>query len=304
MKKIICFILTIIFSLFIFGCSKSEDNKLNIVAVSFADYEFSKVLCENLDYINVHYLLKNGEDSHSYQATFQDKMLFSKADLVVYSGGESVKWVDELIPNTSKKVVYSEFLTPFYLDHDETCNHENEHNHTVDEHYSLSIKNSILIVRKIKETLSEIDEMHSRIFSINGDLYINQLNLIDQKYQTLKSGQVIVADRQPFNYLFNDYGVKCSSAFSSCSAEIDCSFATIVELANKLNEFSLKNILVTENGSLDIASSVISKSGATGVSILRLNSMQSIKINSNLTYLDICKQNYEILKTCLGVNNG
>ena len=66
MKRLVCFILTIISSFFIFGCTSSDDNKINIVAVSFSDYEFCKQVTQNLDYFNVHYLLKNGEDAHSY----------------------------------------------------------------------------------------------------------------------------------------------------------------------------------------------------------------------------------------------
>ncbi len=303
MKKFISFILILISSCFIFGCQSSDD-KIDIIAVSFSDYEFTKAVVGNLDYYNVHYLLKDGQDGHSYQATFKDKMLFSKAKMVVYSGGDSTSWIDGLIMSDCKKVKYIEFLLPICLDAHDTGEH---HNHLVDEHYSLSIKNAIIITNKIMEELSQIDQMHSRIFAENGYLYINRLQQLDSEYESLKTGEnhyVIVADRQPFSYLFNDYDINCFSAIKGCSTEIDCSFSTIVGLANKLNEYSLTNILVTENGSLDIANSVIKQSGKQNIQILRLNSMQSIKANSNTSYIEICNQNLNVLKTCLGVNNG
>ena len=306
MKRLVCFILTIISSFFIFGCTSSDDNKINIVAVSFSDYEFCKQVTQNLDYFNVHYLLKNGEDAHSYQATFQDKMLFSKADLVVYSGGESTAWIDSLLSNDCKVVKYSEFLTPICLD-DQTEDHSEEHNHLVDEHYTLSIKNAIKIVEEIEKSLSEIDKKHSRLFAENAYLYTQNLQALDSEYEILKSGEtstVIVCDRQPFSYLFNDYNITCFSALKGCSSEIDCSFSTIVDLADKLNEYSLNSVLVTESAKLDIANSVISRYGKSGVQILTLNSMQSIKLSDNKNYIDICRENLQVLKNCLGVNNG
>lgn len=305
MKKFISLILILISSLFICGC-QTYDDKIDIIAVSFSDYEFTKQVVGELDYYSVHYLLANGQDAHSYQATFKDKMLFSKAKMVVYSGGDSTAWIDGLISNDCKKVKYSEFLTPICLDgHD---NEESEeHDHLVDEHYYLSIKNAITITNKIVNVLSQIDQMHSRIFAENGNLFIRNLQQLDSEYESLKlseNSNVLVADRQPFTYLFNDYNINCFSAFTGCSTEIDCSFETIVNLANKLNEYNLNNVLVTENGSLDIANSVISQSKKQNVQILRLNSMQAIKQKDNKSYIDICYENLTVLKTCLGVNNG
>ncbi len=304
MKRLVCFVLTIISSLFILGCTSSDDNKINIVTVSFSDYEFCKQVTQNLDNYNVHYLLKNGEDAHSFQATFQDKMLLSKANLVVYSGGESTSWIDTLIPTNCKVVKYSEFLTPICLDGD---HHDEEHNHLIDEHYSLSIKNAIKIVKKIETSLSEIDQDKSSIFEENANLYIQNLQELDLEYEILKTSEtstVIVCDRQPFSYLFNDYDITCFSAIKGCSSEIDCSISTIVELSNKLNENSLNSVLVTESAKLDIANSVINNCGKDGVQILTLNSMQSIKLSDNKNYIDICRENLQVLKICLGVKNG
>ena len=303
MKKFISLILILISSLFIYGCQPNDD-KIDIIAVCFSDYEFTKEVVGNLDYYSVHYLLANGEDAHSYQATFKDKMLFSKAKMVVYSGGDSTSWIDGLISSDCKTVKYSEFLEEICLDEHETDEH---HDHLVDEHYYLSIKNAITITSKIVDALSQIDQMHSRMFAENGNLFIRNLQQLDSEYETLKESEnsnVIVADRQPFAYLFKDYNINCFSAFTGCSTEIDCSFERIVYLANKLNEYSLNNILVTENGRLDIANSVISQSKKQNVQILRLNSMQSIKQKDNATYLNICYENLNVLKTCLGVKNG
>ncbi len=306
MKKLFSLILILISSLICFGCQPNDD-KVNIIAVSFSDYEFAKQVVGNLDYYNVHYLLKNGEDAHSYQATFKDKMLFSKAKMVVYSGEDSTSWIDGLITNDCKKVKYSEFLTSICLnEHENQESEEHDHNHLVDEHYYLSIKNAILITNKIVDTLSQIDSMHSRIFAENGNLFIQNLTQLDIEYQVLENSNIplVVADRQPFSYLFNDYNIKYFSAFTGCSSEIDCSFPTIVNLANKLNEYSVNHILVTESGGLEIANSVIEQSKRSAIEILRLNSMQSIKQKDNNSYIEICKQNLNVLKKCLGVNNG
>ncbi len=302
MKKFISILLIILSSIFNIGCSNENDDKINIIALSFSDYEFTKAIVDGFDYYNVHYLLAGGQDGHSYQATFKDKMLFSKAKMVVYSGGDSTSWVDELVSNDCVKIKYSEFLTGVCLDEHDDGEH---HDHLVDEHYSLSIKNAIIITNKIKDALSELDQKHSRLFAENSDLFIRNLQTLDEEYQTLNTSKyLIIADRQPFTYLFNDYNIKYFSAFKGCSTEIDCSFSTIVDLANKLNEYSLNDVLVLENSSLDIANSVISQSAKQNVRVLRLNSMQSIKEKDNKSYIEIMQQNFQVLKTCLGVNNG
>ena len=86
----------------------------------------------------------------------------------------------------------------------------------------------------------------------------------------------MVADRFPFMYLCEDYGLSYFAAFSGCSAESEASFQTVVDLAGKVDELGLKCIFQTENPLADIARTVVQTTEKKNQKILVLDSMQAV----------------------------
>ena len=142
-----------IFCILIFGilfsfvsCSKSsstaaENDKINIVVTTFPCYDFVRAATVDLDNINIKMLIKPGAEIHSYDPTPQDLIAIQKSDLFVYNGGESDKWVFELLESMenrpkSVKLVDSVILLEedhFLEDehsHEEECHH---HGHSQEE---------------------------------------------------------------------------------------------------------------------------------------------------------------------------
>ena len=113
---------------------------------------------------------------------------------------------------------------------------------------------------------------------------------------------VLFADRFPFRYLTDDYGLTYFAAFSGCSAESEASFETIAFLANKVSELNLPAVLTIESGNRKIADTVLSTANAADRKVLTLNSMQSVTaedVEKGITYLSMMEENLNALKEAL-----
>ena len=113
---------------------------------------------------------------------------------------------------------------------------------------------------------------------------------------------VLFADRFPFRYLVDDYGLSYYAAFSGCSADTQASFDTIIFLADKVNELGLHSILTIENSDDKIANTIIQNTQSRDQQVRTLNSMQTVTSNdlaSGTTYLSIMKENLSVLSAAL-----
>ena len=92
------------------------------------------------------------------------------------------------------------------------------------------------------------------------------------------------------------------AAFSGCSAETEASFATILFLAQKVDELRLPAVLTIEHPKTRIADTVVATTKTQDQKILTMDSMQGITagdIQQGTTYLEIMVNNLEILKEAL-----
>ena len=132
-----------------------------------------------------------------------------------------------------------------------------------------------------------------------------KLSELDGKYSDVikSSGRKVLfllfADRFPFRYLVDDYGLKYYAAFSGCSAESEAGFETVKFLAEKTDELKLPCVINIniEGVRHKIAQTVIENTKAKNQKVLILNSMQSVSPGES--YLKIMADNLEVLKEAL-----
>ena len=113
---------------------------------------------------------------------------------------------------------------------------------------------------------------------------------------------MLFADRFPFRYLADDYGLTYFAAFTGCSAESEASFATIAFLAGKIDELNLPAVLTIEGGNHKIADTVIATASNPDRKVLTMNSMQSVTaedVENGMTYLSMMEENLTVLKEAL-----
>ena len=168
------------------------------------------------------------------------------------------------------------------------------------------MRNAAAITQAVSESIQKIDSKNANAYKANADEYIKQLNALDSEYAKVvaqaKIKTVVFADRFPFRYLADDYGLSYYAAFAGCSAESEASFETVVFLAKKLDELGLSSVLTIEKSDKKIAKTVISATKAKNQQILEMDSLQSVTqkdIKSGKSYLGAMKQNLETLKAAL-----
>ena len=86
------------------GCKGKDDGKLKIVVTIFPEYDWvMNVLGDRASDVSVTLLLDSGADLHSYNPSVADIVAVAQADLFIYVGGESDKWVDDALKNAKNK---------------------------------------------------------------------------------------------------------------------------------------------------------------------------------------------------------
>lgn len=337
MKKIIILILMIIFSFTTFsGCNNGKlfnDGKISIVCTNFSQYDWVKNILGENDNVKLTLLIDGGVDFHSFQPSADDIVAISTCDLFIYVGGESDKWVNEVLKNKMNKNLMQinmlevlgenarveEQLEGVEEGHDHAHDHEHEHDHEhdqeheheeveYDEHIWLSLKNAKILCNEICNKLKVVDSENSEKYQQNCDEYVKKLDSLNDLFTTsLQNKQVntlVFVDRFPFLYMMKDYQIDYYAAFSGCSAESEASFEVIRFLAEKINQFNLDCVLKLDGASDDLANTVINNTTAKNQKIYTINSLQAVSktdIANNKTYLSIMQENLEVLKKALKV---
>ncbi|MBP5159521.1 MAG: zinc ABC transporter substrate-binding protein [Lachnospiraceae bacterium] len=192
-------------------------------------------------------------------------------------------------------------------DHEEGHDHDHEDEEPeLDEHVWLSLRNADILVDKIAAVLAEKDSANADTYKKNAADYREKLSALDGKYKEVVSGAsvntLLFGDRFPFRYLVDDYGLSYYAAFVGCSTESKASFETIVFLANKVDELSLRSVMTIEGPDHQIAEAIKDNTASKDQKVLTLDSMQSTTgkdVEAGTTYLSVMEQNLEVLKEAL-----
>lgn len=328
MRKLLSLVLSVFMTVSLLaagGCSgktaSKKGSRIKIVATIFPEYDWvMNVLGDKASGADVTMLLDKGVDLHSFRPTAEDILKVSSADLFIYVGGESDEWVEDVLKEAVNKnmvtidlmkVLGDSIKEEELVEGMEEEEHEEEHGHDheeveYDEHVWLSLRNAQKIVLSISEALQKIDPANASAYKKNADSYNETLKALDAKYKTAvddaSKKAVLFADRFPFRYLTDDYGLKYYAAFAGCSAESEASFETIAFLSKKVDELSLSAVLTIEGKDHRIAKTVIGNTQKKDQKILTMDSMQSTTledVKKGASYIKAMESNLDVLKEAL-----
>lgn len=284
--------------------SVAGDGKLTVVATNFALYDFARAVCG--DTCDVRMLLSPGSESHDFEATLADIALLAETDVFVYVGGESEEWVPDVLEAAGAADVTQVCaidLVETYINAGTESGHEHSeddgHHHEIDEHVWTSIPNAITIMEAIGEAVLKEDEW----FEADNDAYISELLDIDAEIRgivdTAARDTVIFADRFPFRYFTEEYGLSYCAAFDGCSSAVEPSLSVVNTLIERVNETGSDTVFSIEFSDRKTAEAVAAE---TGCDILEFHSAHNVSradFESGITYADIMRQNAENLKLAL-----
>lgn len=201
-------------------------------------------------------------------------------------------------------------------DHDHDYDHKHDHDHDheshahkhdhdeeeegpeIDEHVWTSPKKAMEIVKKIANVASEIDADEKTKINDNAEKYVAEIAQVDNDlHQAIdgKISEIVVADRFPFRYFADEFGLKYAAAFSGCSEQTEASAKTISFLINKVKQDKIKKIYKIELSNGKIAETV---SKDTGAEVLELHSAHNVTaddFSKGVTYVDLMKRNLAAL---------
>ncbi|WP_462362929.1 metal ABC transporter substrate-binding protein [Pyramidobacter porci] len=299
--------------------ASAADGKLTVVATVFPAYDWTRVILgERAGQVRLKLLFDNGVDLHSYQPTVNDMILVSSCDLFVGVGGASDNGLSGALSGAvNQRTAVIDLLAslgerareevPAAGETPEHHHHDHEHEEPeLDEHVWLSLRHAQRFCRLIAEKLAALDPEGAPLYRANAAAYAAQLQALDGEYAAMiasaKRRTVVFADRFPFIYMTEDYGLEHYAAFRGCSAESEASFKTLAVLAGKVKELDLPAVLVLENSDRKIAATVLRTAGGRERKIVVMNSMQSCTardLERGTTSLSLMRDNLAALREAL-----
>ncbi len=316
MKKILSVVLTITMSAAVLaGCAvstdneNSEDGKIRVVAVNFPQYDFVRQIAGDL--VDLQLLIQPGMEVHDYDPSPQDLIAVQDCDLLIYVGGESDSWVEDILGSTelSKDKVLSmmDYVDKYFEETQEGMEtHEHEESgedEEYDEHIWTSPKNAIKIVDAICKKISAIDSKNASAYEKNRLEYVRSLSALDNNIEKIVSESskkpLIFGDRFPFLYFVRAYGLDYYAAFPGCSEKSEPVAATLSFLIDKVQAENISAVFYIEQSNQKTADIICEETGAKKLLFHSCHNVTKSEFDEGVTYLQLMEKNVENLREAL-----
>ena len=282
-----------------------DSGKLKIISTVFPPYDLAKQIAG--DNADISILLPPGSESHTYEPTAKEILEIQNCDIFLYIGGENEQWAEKIISSNKSDSVKTVKLIDCVKTLEEADLHEEEHHeehsHEADEHIWTSPKNEQLMLTAVYDAICEADPENKAVYTKNKDSYNEQLSQLDKAYKeaidNAKNKTIIIADKFPFRYLAEEYGLDCYAAFSSCSDESEPSAAAMTSLISTIKEQNIPVVYYLEFSSTKVADTLCSETGASSLMLHSCHNVSKEDLEKVISYVDLMKQNLENLKTAL-----
>jgi len=311
MKKILLFCMLLTLCLGTVSCGLDdgipEKDGITIVTTNFFLYDTARTLARPEDEVIM--LISPGAESHDFELTLADMAVIETCDLFAYVGGEGEGWVyDALaafgengidIPAFCAMEAVEEAGTLYHSAGEHDHDHgEHEHNHWegIDDHVWLSVPNAMVIHEAMLDTLKGYYEDWTPDESVK-----YALTMLDEKIRTLTASaenpEILVADRFPFMYLTEEYGIAYTAAFEGCTSDTEASLETVHMLIGKAEALGQGVLLVTELSDCRTAEAI--RAQVPGLEMAELHSCHNVTkedFDAGVTYIDLMERNCAVLE--------
>ena len=306
MKRIVrafAAILCLIMLVPLIGCATKQetDTRPSVVVTIFPQYDFIRAIAG--DRVRLTMLVKPGSEVHGFDPTFSEVSEILNADLFVYVGGESDKWVEDVFKKSDRQVNALKLTELAYTLDEETVEGmqaEEEEEAEKDEHVWTSPQNAVRIVKGLADALCALLPDEADAMRKNADAYVNELNELDEQFRDVMRGAsrrtVVFAERFPFRYLCEELGLTYYAALPGCSSNEEVGLTTIAFLIERVREEQLPGVFYIEFSDEKTADAIVS---ATGCQKWRMHSCHNVSredFDNGVTYLDLMRENLESLK--------
>ena len=152
----------------------------------------------------------------------------------------------------------------------------------------------------IGDALAGADPGHAALYGERTEAYIGQLSALDREFEELTADSrrhmMVVADKFPFRYLADDYGLEYRAAFSGCSSDSEPSAKTIAYLIDLVREQEIPAVYYLELKTPRVAEIIGEETGAEPLLLHSCHNVTRREFESGVTYLQLMEQNVENLR--------
>jgi zinc transport system substrate-binding protein len=311
MKRLSCLLLAL--ALLLCGCTgrrQSDGGKLRVMCTLFPYYDFVRAI--GGDDVAPELLVSAGKEVHSFEPTPLDVVALSEADVLIYNGGESEAWVEDILDAAGEHISavirmmdYADTLEEEIVEGmqvREESGEEDGHDEEIeyDEHIWTSPVNAMGLCRAICDALCQADPAHADGYRTRLDSYLRELTALDEAFRAVVDGgarrTLVFGDRFPLLYFCRTYGLDYRAAFHGCSGDTEPSLATLKYLIDKVSGEQIPVVYTIELSSRKIAEAI---SDATGARVMTFHSCQTVsrsEFAAGATYLSLMWQNVDALK--------
>ena len=303
MKRILSLSLILLFLLG--GCKKAEKNtkpqatekgKIQVVTTIFPPYDFLRELAG--DSAEITMLLPPDSESHNYEPSLSDLSAISKCDLFVYVGGEIDPWAETALSGSYKEGRRAIKL----MDLVDTEHTHNGETHS-DEHIWTSPELVMEMVKKLADTLSEVDPEHSAVYNGNKAEYIDKLVKLHGDFQRVAKGgrnkTLVFADRFPFHHFCESYSLAAVTALPGCSSDTEPTLTAVKDMVEAVKKNKIPAVLYTETADGEIAKRVMEGTGCEKRLFHSCHSVTADELENGESYISLMEQNLKVLEEVL-----
>lgn len=282
--------------------SSSEDNgeKLSVITTFYPIYDFTQnIVGEEGD---VDLLIPAGTEPHDFEPSAKQIAQMQEADAFVYHDENMEAWVPDTVegwedgnPSVIKGTEDIQLMSGSE-EHEE--NEEQGHSHEYDPHTWVDPKLAIKEVEAIRDQLSQDYPDRKEAFEENAENYINELEDLDQEYETSLSNaqqKSFVTQHAAFAYLAKEYGLNQVS-ISGLSPDEEPSPERLAELKDYVEEHDIDYVYFEENASDKIAKTLADE---VGVELEVLNPLESLtddQMDNEEDYISVMRDNLTALE--------
>ena len=278
---------------------KKASSRLKVVASVPVVYDWTRNLMNESENTNLflNLIVKNGLQYHTFTPGITEENLINSADLLIYIGGPSEKWIDELVAKGSAQKPNRLVL--------KLSDYAASDNSPLDEHFIFSPSLAKICCEKISDFLCKLDPLNEASYKQYYSKYSELLSMLDSTYklqaQKTEAQTFIICDRMPFGPLFKEYGFNYISLYDTCPAleKSNPSLETIKQFGSKIDDFSATAVYVFEDSDKKLAKQVIANSKNPKCDTLVFDSMESLTLSqlfSGKNYINIMQNNLTLLR--------
>jgi ABC-type Zn uptake system ZnuABC Zn-binding protein ZnuA len=253
-------------------------------------------------------LIPEGTDSHTFEPRPSDVSIIANADLIILNGLDLETPTEKLIKANGKRGVAVLKLGDSTITRDEWIFDSSfpKAEGNPNPHLWMNVPYAIRYVELVRDTLIRMDPENKDSYSQNGEVYLSQLKVLDNKIEeSIKTiaaqNRKLLTYHDSWAYFARRYGMKIigviqPSSFSEPSAR------EVAEIIDQLKEEKVPAIFGSEVFPSKVLEQIAREAGVKYVDTLRDDDLPGPIGSPEHTYVGMMLEDVKIMVTSLGGN--